>query len=68
MGELYALSPFKPIFNAKSVQGGGGFWVAVRGEFDKTMEYHFSVPCGLRRPTSFARAAACLFQSAALAY
>jgi hypothetical protein len=30
MGELYALSPFKPIFNAKSVQGGGGFWVAVR--------------------------------------
>jgi hypothetical protein len=25
MGELYALSPFKPIFIAKSVQGGGGF-------------------------------------------
>ena len=39
MEELYALSPFKPIFIAKSVQGvgdfqvaiGGGFWVAVRG-------------------------------------
>ena len=38
MEELYALSPFKPIFIAKSVQGvgdfqvaiGGGFWVAVR--------------------------------------
>jgi hypothetical protein len=38
MGELYALSPFMPIFFAKSVQGvgdfqvaiGGGFWVAVR--------------------------------------
>ena len=25
MGELYALSPFKPIFIAKSVLGGGGF-------------------------------------------
>lgn len=40
MEELYALSPFKPIFIAKSVQGvgdfqvaiGGGFWVAVRAE------------------------------------
>jgi hypothetical protein len=38
MEELYALSPFKPIFIAKSVQGvgdfqvaiDGGFWVAVR--------------------------------------
>jgi hypothetical protein len=38
MEELYALSPFKPIFIAKSAQGvgdfqvaiGGGFWVAVR--------------------------------------
>ena len=36
-------------------------------EIDRRKEYHFPVPCGPAKPTCFARAAACLFQSAALA-
>jgi hypothetical protein len=52
MGELYALSPFMPIFFAKSVQGvgdfqvaiGGGFWVAVRVKCPDIHCYHFLFP------------------------
>jgi hypothetical protein len=36
-------------------------------EFDSRKDYHYSVPCGPAKPTSFARAAVCHFQSAALA-
>jgi len=36
-------------------------------EFDCRKDYHYSVPCGPAKPTCLAGAAACLFQSAALA-
>ena len=52
MEELYALSPFKPIFIAKSVQGvgdfqvaiGGGFWVAVREQRSEAEERFLELP------------------------
>ena len=37
-------------------------------EFDRKKDYHFSVPCGLGKPTFFARAALWVFGLAALAF